>query len=257
MKRLLALALMVLLSLESGVAEAQSSMAKGFGKMTLQSARNGKGLSRVEFANGLRAERFELLSGDCPKSTGDCTSDRERIEFFDSRPKAKPGSEYWYAYSVFLPGDFPIPRAGRGTVVLTLGQIHQRGTSGPELLFHLDQQGFWVKLTDPYRLDDDPMNPVPVFKRDRIASAATPIGKWMHVKVQARWSRSDADGFINVWINGKPVWSHRGATTNANDPLYFKYGLYRAFVSRCGGPCPGMVAYYANVRQGRRESDVE
>lgn len=100
------------------------------------------------------------------------------------------------------------------------------------------------------------MQPVPVFRRVRVADAADLIGRWMRVMVQANWSRSEG-GYINVWINGNLDWQYQGATTNADEALYFKYGVYRAFVSRCGGACPTQTAYYRDVRRGTRRSDVE
>lgn len=216
---------------------AQKSLAEGFGKMKLQAAPGGKGYSRVKLSNGSIAERFVLRPGDCPRQGNDCDRDRERIEFYDSNPRVKVASEVWYAYSIYLPQDFAAPLAGRGAPNLILGQVHQLGTSGPEVLFLLDRNGFFIKLTDPYRLDDGPMNPVPNFRWDRLASTGSILGRWTRVELHAKWSRGE-DGFLEVFLNGRKVWSYKGATTNANDPLYFRYGLYRSFVSRCRGPCP-------------------
>lgn len=253
MKPLLLILAMSFLALAAPVAEAQQSMSKGTGKMELQSARKKHSYSRVSFSDGTKAEKFEVRAGDCSRSNGDCKTDRERSEFSAKRTGIRPGDEMWYAWSIFLPRDFPkLPKRAPS---YTFGQIHQRDSSGPELLFELFHDGFFAVLTNPYKLDDDPMNPIGSFKEIRLTSQKALTGRWTRIKVNAKWSRGE-DGFITVWMNNKKVWSYRGATTNSNGELYFKYGLYRAFVSRCGGPCPTASIYYTNVRQGRSEAEV-
>lgn len=235
---------------------AQRSMAEGFGRIELQAAPGSRGYDRVQMSDGTVAERFVLRPGDCPRSTGDCQSDRERIEFFDAGSRIAPGDEAWYAYSVYLPANFPIPAARPGDATLILGQIHQRGRSGPELLMLYDATGLAVMLNSPHELDDDPMNPLGPFRYSTILPARSMLGRFTRIMIHARWSRQ-SDGFLEVFVNGTRVWSYSGATTNANDPLYFKYGLYRSFVSRCGGPCPEIWALYRDVRQGNSRAAVE
>jgi hypothetical protein len=235
---------------------AQRSMAEGFGRMQLQAAPGSNGYERIQMSDGTVAERFILRPGDCPRSTGDCQSDRERIEFFDSGSRTQPGDTVWYAYSVYLPADFPIPAARPRDASLTLGQIHQRGRSGPELLMLYDSTGLAAMLSNPYELDDDPMNPLGPYRYSTILPARSMLGRFTRIMIHAKWSRQD-DGYLEVFVNGSRVWSYSGATTNANEPLYFKYGLYRSFVSRCGGPCPELWAIYRDVRRGYSRAAVE
>lgn len=231
----------------------QSSLAEGVGRMELQSAKKKHSYARVKFSDGQTVERFTVKAGDCPRRNGDCKTDRERSEFSAKRTGIRPGDEMWYAWSFFLPKEFPKMR--KRDTTYTFGQIHQRDKSGPELLFHLFPDGFFVNLSNPYKLDGDPMNPIGSFKEIRLASQKQLTNRWTRIKVNAKWSRGE-DGFIHVWMNEKRVWSYQGPTTNSNGELYFKYGLYRAFVSRCGGPCPDATIYYRNVRQGRSEAEV-
>lgn len=236
-------------------ANAQRSMAEGFSSFELQSARNSYGYKRVLFGDGTEGERFELRHGDCPLSTGDCSADRTRIEFSEQNPAQPVGSEVWVAWSLYLPADFP-NQGGRTDSNVILGQFHQRGTSGPIMLFSAYGGQMELSLSNPYRLDDDPMNPIGAFREVTVAPLANFRGRYNRFMVNARWSRGE-DGFIRVYLNGKQVWSYDGPTTNANDPVYFKYGVYRSFISRCGGACRPLVAFYSDVRRGKSRAAVE
>lgn len=140
-------------------ANAQRSLAEGAGTMELQSANKSHSYTHVRFADGTIGERFMLKAGDCPRSTGDCRADRERVEFFARSRSAYPGDTRWYAWSFYLPSNgFPVPRING--VGYSLGQVHQRGTSGSEVLYQLFPDGLFLNLSNPFRLDDDPMNPI-------------------------------------------------------------------------------------------------
>ncbi len=237
----------------AGSAEAQRSMAKGLTSVELQSVGKRDRIARVQFPDGTRGERFILKAGDCPRVTGDCNADRERVEFFEGGRAPQPvGSEVWLAWSVMVDPSAP----ARPRTSMILGQFHQRGTSGPVILFQVIDGRYEIKMTDPYRLDDDPMNPIPDFRNIGLRPYSAMRGGWTRVMVNARWSRGE-DGFIQVWLDGQPAWRYDGPTVNANDPVYFKYGVYRSFVSKCGGPCPDFVAYYRDVRRGKSRERVE
>lgn len=248
--------LIVLLSLSFGmhgqVALSQKSLADGLKNVDIQRVNGSDRFQRVRFADGTQGERFILKPGDCPRDTGDCRSDRERIEFFEKGNAQPVGSEVWLAWSVMPAPETPLNL----NTSLILGQFHQRGDSGPPLLFQVLDGRYGLKMTDPYRLDNDPMNPIPDFRNVEFLSLGSMRGRWTRVMVNAKWSRN-ADGFIRVWINGKSAWNYSGPTVNANDPIYFKYGAYRSFVSKCGGPCPELTVYYSNVRRGQSRTDVE
>ncbi len=82
------------------------------------------------------------------------------------------------------------------------------------------------------------------------------VGRFNRIMVNGVWTTGQ-DGFLTVYLNGRPVWSHQGRTINVNVAPYFRYGIYRSFVSRCAGGCGTQVAYYSNVLQGRSRADVE
>lgn len=244
---------MTALVLPVGGAQAQSPLAQGLARTDIQRVPGSDRYSRVRFQDGTRAERFVLKAGDCPTNNGDCGSDRERIEFFE-KGNAQPvgGREVWLAWSVMLDPGTP-PRLATN---LVLGQFHQRGDSGPALMFQVIDGRYGIKMTDPFRRDDDPMNPLPDFRNVDFKPLANMRGRWTRVMVNAKWSRGE-DGFIRIWMDGRPVWRYDGPTVNANDPVYFKYGVYRSFVSKCGGPCPELTAYYRDVKRGTSQAEVQ
>lgn len=252
--RLAILLLMMLFCASVAPATAQTSMARGFEKFEIQTANRPWGYARVEFSDGRRAERFELRAGDCPVETRDCDRDRERIEFAERPPGQRKGIDYWYAWSVYLPSDFP----RNGPINIKLGQFHQRGDSGPELLFQFYDRGLAVELSDPVRRDSDPMKPIPPLVEWPLTDRATMMGRWTRVMLNARRS-TGADGYLRIWINGAQKVSYDGPTTNdAVGVVYFKYGLYRSFMLREGIKTPPtLIAYYADVRRGRSRDAVE
>lgn len=235
-------------------AKSNRPLAKGFSQFHLQTAGHPYDYRRVKFPDGRRVERFELRSGDCPISTNDCNKDRERVEFSEGNPGFRMGKEYWVAWSVYLPADFPLTSPLRTKV----GQFHQKGTSGPELLFHLSDKHLILHLANPNELDDDPMNPIEPFIWKPVHSRNAMLGSWTRIMVNSKWTRSK-DGFVRVFVNGKQVLDYTGPTTNdANNPVYFKYGIYRSFIRKYGSKNPPtLVAYYRDIIRGKTREAVE
>ena len=161
-------------------------------------------------------EVFEVKDGDCSSNSGwsDCDNDRERSELSGTKDNY-PGNEYWYGWSIYFPQNYiniyPTKTA--------LGQFHQK-SSHPIWMFqnfsggyHLDQQvhGSTEKY---YKL----LNEKELRK------------KWHKVELHVRWSKK-SDGFFRVWINGVQKVNYSGQTMDASQ-AYFKYGIYRSFLSR-------------------------
>ncbi len=192
-------------------------------------------------------EIFEVRPGDCDKDGGwsDCANDRERSELKEQNKDNYPNDEYWYGWSVYFPLDyinvFPTKTA--------LGQFHQKGAH-PVWMFQNAGGG--------YHLDEQ----VPGYTRRyyELVAESELRGQWHKVEVHVRWATDDK-GFFRVWINGQQKADYKGQTMTA-DAVYFKYGVYRSFMSRYQNAndtdaVPAQIAYFANVKRGSsRESLV-
>ena len=184
---------------------------------------------------GEQSIRFEVRAGDCSWSSGwnDCENDRERHELLST--DAWSGGEEWYHWSIYLPADWPIIYP----VKTALGQFHQKGDH-PVWMFQNGRGGYQVdnqttgettKLT-PILLDMDMR------------------GRWSDILIHARWTDKE-DGFFRVYVNGetKPRHSWSGPTRKPNRKVYFKFGVYRSFMSRRDGPEPTQIAYFDEVNR--------
>jgi len=234
------------------VACASGKVGTGSWQFERQFANRSYAYAAAIAPDGTPAERFELRPGDCPRVTGDCSADRERVELVEALPASPLGREFWYHYSLYVPSDFP----ATGPVNTKLGQFHQRGGGKPPVLFTLNDTVYFFELSDPSIHHSDPMNPDPPLMQVDLLPASEMKGRWTDVLVNARWSQ-EPDGFIKVWINGAQKIDHSGPNADRGDPVNFKYGIYRSFVSRYQGqPYPTLVAYYREVRKGSTRESV-
>ncbi len=188
-----------------------------------------------------RVERFEVRPGDCSRNEGwdDCAKDRERSELSEAVKATGPGQEWWYGWSLYVPDGY----VNVYPTKVALGQFHQ-DKSHPVWMFQNAQGG--------YHLDDQ------VFGSTRRYYELIPEsdlrGKWHRIEVHAKWSRGQ-DGFFRVWADGKHKVDVAGPTMTAQ-AVYFKYGLYRSFLSRyktakSADAVPAQTVYYANVKRSR------
>ena len=198
---------------------------------------------------GSAAQRFEVRSGDCGEDTvwSDCDNNRERSEVTVER-NILPGTDRWVAYSIYLPEDFYSSPA----VATTLGQIHQRGgpsgTAGglasfPPLL-QIDARGNRVQaclhiLSGPA---DNVRDECRVFPLTTVNAMR---GRWTDIMIHL-----DArdEGEMEIYLNGQRRVSTTGFIRFVPREYYVKYGIYRSFVSRHGGPMPTQIAFYDEVR---------
>ncbi|GAB4266013.1 MAG: hypothetical protein Kow0013_14770 [Pararhodobacter sp.] len=220
------------------------------GERSLSETPWGYGIVTAPTRAGAEAQRFEVRAGDCAANAGwdDCARDRERSEFRTAHEWAH-GTEQWIGFSLFLPADFPSsPR-----VKTTLAQIHQTGgparvaggqTSHPPLM-QMEVLGEIWRLTvhQPGRPNIHvDLAPLPALR-----------GVWSDVQIGYD---SRAGRHLEVWVNGTLRARVENWHTTEPDRYYFKYGVYRSFVSRHGGPMPTQVALFDEVRLGPDRASV-
>ncbi|ANL10282.1 MULTISPECIES: polysaccharide lyase [unclassified Rhizobium] len=228
------------------------ALAGGFSSFELQSAAS-YAYGRSKAPDGSNAERFELRAGDCTTSNGDCRDDRERVERSENLPASTLGREYWYHFSVFIPKDWP----QTGPLNTKLGQFHQKGFGKGPVLFQILNGQYIFELSNPAVRQASPMAPLKPLRQVALVSASSMKGRWTDVTVNAKWSQS-SDGFIKVWVNGAQKVNLHGPNIDRNTAVYFKYGIYRSFVSRAKGkPLPTLVAWYRDINRGSSRESVE
>ena len=230
------------------------------GRRSLNHLPHGWSLDSQQVLKGKRSERFEVRPGDCGQESGwnDCVMNRERSEILVEQPRIYPGETKFVSWNVYLPEDFE----DSDKVKTTLGQIHSfggpRGQAGgllskPPLLqfdvFKGRYQMCWHKL----KMVDGQL-------QDRcqwhdLKSLNDMKGQWTEIIIEVNTDLNK--GYAKVWVD-------RVIKVNIEEPVatyrpqhfYVKYGIYRSFVSRQGGPMPRQVAYFDEVRIGNKFDHV-
>ena len=198
---------------------------------------------------GARALMFDVRAGDC--GGADCREDRERVERWH-RAGSRPGEAQWYAWSVRLREDFPDIQPTN----VTIGQFKQEPQACEVAALSI-QNGRLVFMN---KLCDANQNAVYMIDQP-IMSLSQARGRWIDLMVHTNWS-AGADGFLDLYVNGQRVASHRGRTVyNNRDRVDFRFGIYRSFVSRyetrAGTGVPRQVAVFDNIRRGPTRESVD
>jgi hypothetical protein len=142
--------------------------------------------------------RFEVRTGDVP--AGMPTGERSQVGEYPYTTRTPAETTRWYAFSMKFDASFPTNhtelgwgitnewKSGvmKGSPTVMWGWAPGGGPDGYWSLFWNPQSSPGVFVGRNVRLVDVPMNP----------------GKWIDVKMQVRWSPSDANGYLNVWVNG-------------------------------------------------------
>jgi hypothetical protein len=208
-------------------------------------------------------QRFELRAGDCfPSPKGgwnDCKTDRERFEL-SSKPRQKPEGKQCYGYSLMLDENFQSVHPTN----TDLGQVHQTGgptgnaggfKSFPPLIqigAKYDKLIFgWHELTgDENNITDNK-------RQFELAKISDMKGVWTDISFCLDFQNKRMD----AWVNGEKKVEILRSPINFNpDKIYFKYGIYRSFVSRyknIHGAIPTQIAYYDEVRRGNSIEKVD
>lgn len=220
---------------------------------------------------GRKAQRFEVRAGDC--AAQDCKTDRERAQY-TIKKAWKYGSTQWVGFSVYLPEDFPTS----ARVDTTFAILHQRGgpTNRDEGLLQDPPVAQFVMRGNAVTLAVHFLTGSPTDVRDEtrvlnLTDLGAMRGRWTDFLLH--FDTSEGRQLLEVYLNGKkraaipdllslgaeyanlPVYQREAAIENfiSHRPkdYYFQYGIYRAFVSRHGGPMPTQILYVDEVRMGR------
>ncbi|MFM2476588.1 heparin lyase I family protein [Celerinatantimonas sp. MCCC 1A17872] len=177
-------------------------------------------------------ERFEVRPGDCAASHGwnDCKEDRERSELSERHKTTHEGQTIWYHWQFYLPNQFINIYPAK----VALGQFHQKNAK-PAWIFELNDKGY--ALVRHLRIK-------PNYEKPLIAWSSL-TNRWHDIAVRVSWFKSNK-GQLDVWVDKKRKVHYQGPTMSA-DIIYFKYGLYRAFISRYQHSMPTQWVEYANV----------
>ncbi len=208
--------------------------------------------------NSMRVERFEVRAGDCGSQTSwnDCENDRERSELSQRTHRQKEGDTYWYAWEVYFPEDYPSVYPTK----TALGQFHQ--VNGKPVFMFQNQthsvKGQNKAESGGYHLDWHAKGKTKGFWP--LINEKDLRGQWHRIEVQAKWTKQP-DGYFNVWVDGERKVAFKGQTME-KEQVYFKYGVYRSYLSRYKEAhgeenLPTQVVYYRNVVRGESRDEVQ
>jgi len=197
--------------------------------------------------DGEDALRFELRGDDRFVDRFFRSSSRAEVDSKDFPPMH---SVRWYAIDVFLPADFP--REKNWCVLAQWHGVDKRQLGEPNripvMAFVYDDGRFLVRIRHSaervLKEEEDSARETPY------ETPSFPLNQWNHFVVQARWSY-EADGFVNVWLDGKPIVRYRGPVGyNDNVGPYFRFGLYHGPTQKT------YVAWFSRVRSGTSPEDI-
>jgi len=192
-------------------------------------------------------ERFEVRPGDCSANIGgwdDCATDRERSEISQENKDIFIGNTEWYGWHLFVPKE----HKDIWPTAVYMGQFHQVHAK-PAWMFYNRFDGYYLD----YHVGKD-------FQFAKLLDIKDFLGQWNKIEVNAKWSDGN-DGYFRVYVNGKLNVNFGGKTASASK-LYFKYGIYRSFVSRYkivshGKVPPTQIIYFTKVKRGSSRDSIQ
>jgi hypothetical protein len=232
--------LAALLVMVWGAAASAGSVADGFESGTVGSLwrthrlrSGGATVEREIVRSGVYALRFELQQGDMAGrgSDGEAT---ERAEITEADGLwAHFGESHEYAFSMYLPPDFPIVDTR-----LVIGQWKQACQDcsrdrSPIVAQRFRGGVFFVTVENPGG------------RKTIYQHRQSILVQWLDLRYRIKFGWSE--GAVTVWLNGDRVAEYRGPLGYPDDPpdVYFKFGLYRDRLSQ------PMAIYFDDYRKER------
>ncbi len=228
------------------------------GQRSLSTTKWGYQIIKAPTRAGSQAQRFEVRAGDCGKDEGwsDCATDRERSEI-SVKKRWRFGQDMWIGFSVYLPPDFATSSRVRATV----GQIHQTG--GPSgtanglpyfpPLVQLEMIGnrYYANV---HVLTGSASNVTDSSREVPLASIAAMRGRWTDIMIHL--DTANGAQVLDFYVNGQRAGGIKDFIQFKPREYYFKYGIYRSFVSKNGGPMPTQILVIDEVRMGKSAAAV-
>jgi hypothetical protein len=196
---------------------------------------------------GRYAAKFVVHPGDTP--VPGLHTERTEISSDQQQTAGFEGSEQWYGWSVYFPDDFnPSPDTWN---VFT--QFHATAGPCPRLSPNI---AFGVRVHGKAQiqfeaLSDSPGFPCQYKNKNARYIADVQANHWYDFVLHVKWSDDPAQGFYEVWLDGKKVVDFtRAPTLYQGYGTYMTQGLYR-------GPSPLTSTLYIDaLKRGDSYDDV-
>ena len=153
------------------------------------------------------------------------------------------GREYSYGWYLCVPENFPNVYQTK----VALGQFKQEEVGHPPVRFQNCSGGYWLDMNQI-------LGEARGYKK--LIDEGDFRGKWHDIVVHAKWC-TGREGFVKVWINGELKTEVNGRNTYYNEPIHFRYGVYRTYLNRYGKGVPTQIVYFYEVRKGLAREDVD
>ena len=182
--------------------------------------------------------RFEVRAGDAPSLGG---VDRSEVQADAATTGGTEGQVRWYRFSTKFDPTFPQNHADLGWAVTN--QWHPDGPGSPPVSWSpAMKNGYWS-------LTINKQSSPGVYLEDfSIFDTPVAVGQWHDVTMQIRWSTSDTEGWIRLWLNGIRQTFLNGVDTYfvrtlvpGATTVYYKEGYYRQSDAADGNRVPHRV----------------
>jgi hypothetical protein len=161
--------------------------------------------------DGNTAVRLNTQPGDTNVS-GSGSAVRNDLMLSQTATGCYQGAEQWWAHSVLFPDDYVVP-PDWGVAF----DFHHTGSTG-QANFHVDAASYGLRLRGYGGASVDG-------GRYEVMLGPVVRNKWYDFVYNVRWS-SGTDGFLDAWVDGRHVLSHRGPTLYAGMGCYLKLANY-------------------------------
>ena len=225
-----------------GVSGTGNGTAKPYSCLVVDKANNQPVYS------GSQSVRFETRPGDCFIGDGgydDCANDRQHndLSTYAGNHASTQGKIITYEYSLYLPTQTLIrPASAKGcysTVGMIITQINFNSIQGNDYGYIA-----FLNVGETGNLYLQSINGVSNLYGSQVSLDTSPADKWIKMKYVIK-SSAAADGYLNVYMNDKLVYSRTGATIpGENYYNMLKVGIYNGQVSCAAQPWQPQAIYY-------------